>query len=131
MSEHPNAALLRKGYAAFGSGDMATVDALFADDVVWHVAGRSPIAGEHKGKEQVFGTFFAALGERSGGTFTIELDYIVADDAHAVAMVRHSASHGGRTLATRDVDVYTIRDGRIVEAWSTGFDPYENDAFWA
>lgn len=131
MSEHPNVALLRSGYAAFASGDLAILDALFADDVVWHVAGRSPLAGVYKGKEQLFGGFFGALAERSGGTFTVDVDHIVADDEHAVAVVGHQASHLGRTLATRDVDTFTIRDGRIVEAWSTSFDPYESDEFWA
>lgn len=50
MSEHPNVALLRSGYAAFATGDMATLDALFADDVVWHVAGRNRLAGAYKGR---------------------------------------------------------------------------------
>jgi ketosteroid isomerase-like protein len=71
MSEHPNATLLRAGYDAFATGDMAALDALFADDVVWHVAGRSPLSGEHKGKGEVFGTFFAGLAERSGGSFSV------------------------------------------------------------
>jgi uncharacterized protein len=43
MAEHPNATLIRKGYAAFATGDMATLDALFANDVVWTVAGQGPM----------------------------------------------------------------------------------------
>ena len=131
MTEHQNAELLRNGYAAFGKGDMAAVDALFADDIVWHVAGRNPLSGEHRGKDEVFGRFFAGLAERSGGSFAITVDFLVADDEHAVAMVRHQASHNGRTLSTREIDTYRIRDGRVVEAWSASFDPYENDEFWA
>jgi len=32
-----NASLVRRGYAAFSTGDMATLSELFADDAVWHV----------------------------------------------------------------------------------------------
>ena len=57
MADHPNLELLRRGYAAYGSGDMDTINELFADDVVWHVAGRNPLSGDYNGKEQVFGFF--------------------------------------------------------------------------
>ena len=41
---HPNEDLLRRGYDAFGTGDMETLAALLADDIVWHfpAATRSP-----------------------------------------------------------------------------------------
>jgi hypothetical protein len=39
MAEHPNVELLRKGYAAFDAGDMQTVGAVLADDVVSHAPG--------------------------------------------------------------------------------------------
>ena len=63
---HPNEDLVRRGFAAFGTGDMATLGELFADDIVWHIGGRSPIAGDYKGKDEVFG-FFAQLAQRAGG----------------------------------------------------------------
>lgn len=68
MTDHANVDLVRRGYQAFGSGDMATLDALFADDVVWHVAGRSSMAGDFTGKAAVFGQF-GQLMERTGGSF--------------------------------------------------------------
>ena len=52
---HPNEDLVRRGFTAFGTGDIATLGELFADNIVWHVGGRSPITGDYKGKEQVFG----------------------------------------------------------------------------
>lgn len=53
MAVHPNAQVLREGYEAFSTGDMDTLNRLFADDVVWHEGGRNPLSGEYKGKEQV------------------------------------------------------------------------------
>jgi ketosteroid isomerase-like protein len=54
---HPNEELTRRGYAAFATGDMVALDELFADDVIWHVGGRSPLSGDYKGKEAVFAMF--------------------------------------------------------------------------
>jgi len=53
MADHPNAALLRKGYDAFAKGDTATLTDLFSEDVVWHLPGRNLISGEHKGRDAV------------------------------------------------------------------------------
>jgi len=131
MAEHANAELIRQGYAAFGTGDMATLDALFTNDVVWVVAGRSPLAGTYTGKADVFGKFFAGLGERSGGSLSIEIETVVADDDHVVVLTRHTAAHAGRTLDARNIDYYLLRDGQVAEARSTGFNVYENDAFYA
>jgi ketosteroid isomerase-like protein len=33
---HPNEDLVRRGYDAFGSGDMQTLRELFHPDIVWH-----------------------------------------------------------------------------------------------
>ena len=48
MSEHPNAARLRRGHEAFSSGDMDTLTELIAEDTVWHWPGKSPISGVSK-----------------------------------------------------------------------------------
>ncbi len=42
MADHPNAARLREGYEAFASGDVTALREMFADDVVWHIAGEHP-----------------------------------------------------------------------------------------
>ena len=40
-----NAALIRRAYQAFAAGDIPTVLSLLADDISWHVPGRSPLSG--------------------------------------------------------------------------------------
>jgi ketosteroid isomerase-like protein len=69
---HPNEDLVRRGFAAFGTGDIAALRELLADDTVWHVGGRSPLTGDYKGKDEVLG-FFAQLAERAGGTFRVDV----------------------------------------------------------
>jgi ketosteroid isomerase-like protein len=120
---------MRSGYAAFAKGDMATLTELFSPDVVWHLSGNNQLAGEHRGRDAVFATF-AKTVSLSGGTFNIELHDVIANDEHAVALTRASASHQGRTLASSDVDVFHLKDGQVTEMWSFSGDPAANDAFW-
>ena len=52
-SMHPNERLLRQEYEARAGRDDTSLADLFADDIVWHVPGRSTISGDYRGKEQV------------------------------------------------------------------------------
>ena len=47
MSAEDNAALLRRVLDAFKEGDMETVSGAFAEDAVWHLPGKSQLAGDH------------------------------------------------------------------------------------
>lgn len=127
---HPNEELLRKGYAAFANADLETIQNLFADDIVWHVAGRSQIAGDYKGKDEVFG-FLAKVITLSEGTFKIDLHDCLANDDHAVAITQATATRGGRTADFRGVTVYHVRDGKVTEAITVPRDPYLEDDFWS
>ncbi len=130
MAEHPNVALLRKGYEAFAKGDTATLTELFSENVVWHVAGSNPISGEHRGRDAVF-AFFAKVTQLSGGTFKIELHDVLANDEHAVALTRGTASRQGRQLNSLDTAVYHMRNGKVTEAWSFAQDQRVTDEFWS
>lgn len=39
-----NAALIKGGYDAFARGDIPGALAIFAEDILWHVPGRGPLA---------------------------------------------------------------------------------------
>jgi PPOX class probable F420-dependent enzyme len=72
---HPNACLLEAFYqaqAAFyaGGDDTTALRGLLADDIVWHVPGRSPIAGHYHGHQEVLGYFAArpCQGDLPGAT---------------------------------------------------------------
>ena len=127
---HPNVNLLRAGYDAFGKGDMEAVRKLFSPNIIWHVAGRSPLAGTYKGIDEVFG-FFAEIVRQSEGTFQIELHDVIANDQHAIAMTVDRAQREGKTLHASGVGVYHIAGGAVTEAWFTSQDPYAEDEFWA
>ena len=127
---HPNEDLLRKGYAAFGEGDLDTVMGLFADDIKWHVPGRNPLAGDYSGKEEV-GAFLGRAMELTNGTFRVDVHDLLANDDHGVALVHLTAERDGKSLDSNDVHVWHIRDGRATEQWIHPGDQYAADEFWS
>jgi len=130
MADHPNLDLMRRGYAAYTSGDLQTISQLFADDVVWRVSGRSPLSGDYTGKEQVFG-FFGKLQELSDGTSRVEVHDLLADDDHGVAIVTQSGTRNGRNYEGRVTHVLHLRDGKVTEFWDAYVDQYTADEFWS
>jgi uncharacterized protein len=129
MSEHPNADLLRRGYTAFQNGDLDTVRSLFASDIVWHVPGASHLAGDYRGVDDTIALFVRQF-EESGGTFQVELHDVVANDEHAVALAKFSASKGGASMAENYVHVAHIAGGKLTESWIVGDNQAKVDAFW-
>ncbi len=127
---HPNEDLVRRGFAAFGTGDIAALRELLADDTVWHVGGRSPLTGDYKGKDEVFG-FFAQLAERAGGTFRVDVHDVVANDEHVVALVKGTAERDGKTLNDNGAQVFHVQGGKVTEQWFHPGDQHASDELWS
>ena len=131
MTEHPNIDRARRGYAAFGSGDLATLSELIADDAVWHAQGVGPLSGDYHGRDQVFG-FFGRLAEETGGTFRLDVHDILANDEHTAVLATLTASRGGKSIEVPVVNVsHNDGNGRITEFWTSTTDPQAALDFWA
>jgi ketosteroid isomerase-like protein len=129
MGHEQNLEFLRKGYDAFEKGDIDTVMTTFADDVVGHVAGKSQLAGDYKGKQEVMG-LFAKLMEISGGTFKEEVHDILANETHGVALSTTTARRDGKTLSLKTLEVHHIENGKITEFWAWSEDQDADAQFW-
>jgi len=127
---HRNEELVRRGYEAFSKGDTDTLREVFADTIVFHQPGRSPLAGDYHGIDEVLG-YFAKIAQLSGGTFRAVLHDVLADHEHAVGLHTAEAERGGRHHSGRVALVIHVRDDKITEAWAHGFDLYADDAFWS
>ena len=127
---HSSEELVRRGYDAFSKGDVETLRKVFANDVVFHQAGRSPLAGDYHGIDEVLG-FFQKLSERSDGTFRVTLHDVLANHEHAVGLHTAEGERLGRHLRSRVALVVHVRHEKINEAWAYGYDLYADDAFWA
>jgi len=130
MAEHPNVALLRKGYEAFAKGDLDTLRGLFADDIVWHSPGNNILSGDYKGHEEVFG-FFGRIVQETGGKFSNDIHDVLANDEHAAVMVNVHAERNGKTLDAPAVHIFHVNGGKVGEFWAFGQDSNELDAFWS
>jgi len=130
MTDHPNVSRMRDGYVAFGKGDLAALEDLFTEDVVWHVAGRSPLAGTYEGRTAVF-EFFGRVLELTEGSLRIEPLTLLADDHYGCAPVRVTAHRGDRHLDVMNLQASRLVDGRVTEFWDTTTDPEATDAFYA
>jgi len=127
---HPNEDRIREGFGAFQQGDLGKVKDFFADDVVWHVPGKSPLAGTYKGKEEVLG-FFAKTMEMTGGTFSIDVHDVLANDEHGTALITTRGEREGRSLTNNAVQVFHLEGGLVKESWVHPEDMYAVDAFWS
>lgn len=126
---HPNAALLRRAYDAQARGDLDSYLAQLTDDFVLHVVGRSQIAGEYRGKDEVR-RHFREIGELSGGTFRTEVHDVTASDEHAVGLVNAHADRDGTRVELPRIHIWHVRDGRLSELWLHPLDQEAFDAYW-
>ena len=113
---HPNEELLRNGYAAFATGDMETVAALFSPDITWHNGGANAISGDYRGHENVF-AMFGKMMETTGGTFRLDIHDILANDTHGVVLVTAQAIRDGQDVSVREVNIWHLADGKATEFW--------------
>ena len=128
MDEHRNVALIRKGYGAFGTGDMGTLGELIASDVVWHSAGNNPLSGDYAGQEATFG-LFAKFFEVTAGDMAQEIHAVLADDEHGVALLKqHIGRPDGRSYDGNEVHVFHLKDGKVTEFWVFSDDQAAADA---
>ncbi|MGI8778395.1 MAG: nuclear transport factor 2 family protein [Acidimicrobiales bacterium] len=127
---HPDAELIRRGYEAFGRGEIPAVLAQFNDDIVWHVGGRNLVSGDYHGHDGVV-AFFTKLMELSAGTFELNVHDITASDGHVIAIVDLSARRDGRPWENNGVHVWHLADGKVAEFRAIAVDPYLDDEFWS
>ena len=126
--EHPNAALVRRVFAAFGKDPMA-VSAAFSRDIVWRVPGTTVMSGEYRGRRDVVG-FLRRTGLETGGTYRSRLHTVFADDDWAVAIYRASGRRNGIDLDIDQALVMRVADGLISDVTAVPLDAAFG-RFWA
>lgn len=127
--EHPNGALLRRVYEAFGRGDMDELMGTFSEDILWHEAGRNPLSGHYKGKDEVL-AHLGKIMELSGGTFRIDVHDILASDEHVVVLAREHAERQGKRHPGNTAHLWHVRGGNVTEFWFLPEDQHAIDDFW-
>jgi uncharacterized protein len=127
-SEHPNAALVRRVFAAFGKDAMA-ISAALARDVVWRVPGHTVMSGEYRGRREVV-EFLRCTGFETGGTYRSRLHTVFANEDWAVAIYRATGSRNGIDLDVDQALVIRIVGGLWQEVTAAPLDS-AFEQFWA
>jgi len=126
-----NAEILGAAYDALAAGDVAAVLAVLSDGITWHIPGRNPLSADYTGHDEVI-TFFQALGERSAGTFSLDVhDILDNGDDKVVALVTENAERHGARLTDPAVHVWRFADGKATSFRCYTADDHEQDTFWS
>jgi len=126
---HPNAELIERTFGAFGREPIVVARTL-ADDVVWRVPGANAMSGEYRGRDEVL-KFLRQTFILTDRTYRTELQYVVADDARAVAVYRARGEREGRSLDIDQALFCEVRDGRLADVTAVPFDFVAFERFWA
>ena len=129
MAEHPNVSILQKGYAAFQSGDLDTVRALFTDDIEWHLPGNNRFSGTRRGVDNVLALFLEQMQE-TDGTFKVQVHDILANDEHGVVLATVSGKRNGKELEDHYTQTCHMKAGKMSQSWIFGEHQDKVDDFW-
>jgi ketosteroid isomerase-like protein len=94
-----------------------------------HIPGRSRIAGEYHGKDDMR-RHFREIKELSRGTFRTRIHDVLASDEHVVGVVDASADKDGVVVELPRVHVWHVRDGKLSELFLHPSDQHAFDAYW-
>jgi ketosteroid isomerase-like protein len=118
---------MRRYLAHVQAGDWDTAFGMFSDDVVLHVPGRSPLAGERRGRQAAMDYIETARALSHGMDVEVELVDMLVSEERVALVVRERFGRDGGDVEIRRANVYTVRGGEIVEVWIFEADQYAVD----
>lgn len=128
---HPQVVRTREFLDALARGEPEHLAAFFADDVMWHVAGATPLSGDHLGRDGLV-AYFARDREEGIGALRREPATIIANDRHVAVFARVRGERGGRRLDVELAEMLAVgADGLWAEYWALVDDQRSVDAFWS
>src|SRR5215213_9105664 len=120
---------IRRGYKAFGQGDMETFRAIYTPDVVQSQPGNNQTSGDYNGVDNVLG-FYGQLFELSGGTLSVELKSVSSEGDKVVSVHHAKAEREGMTLDADETIEFTFAGDKISRLDVRYADQTAEDAFW-
>jgi ketosteroid isomerase-like protein len=113
----------RRAYDALLAKNMDGVLANMSDDIVIHIPGSRPLAGEFRGHE---GTMEFTKASRAA---TDDGEHITVTEILGEVAIK--AARGGTKLDDPTIHFLRIVDGKIAEFWLYPWDLESTDAFWS
>lgn len=125
-----NLALVKRGYEAFGAGDMTTLMELYHPDAAFYTMSHDAADGSYRGRDAVF-AFFGELLDVSEGTFRVVPLAMAAAGDRVFVLQELGGKHQERSLQEQSVMIFTIDNG-LVREMREFFAPDSGlEAFWS
>jgi uncharacterized protein len=121
---------LRRQREMYRGGETEPLLQLMAEDIVWHVPGTSPIAGDYRGRDAVLG-YFLARRALAGGSIAITKHDEMHDAEVLVQLADGQATLGGVEAIWRTAGVYRVEHDKVAEAWLVPLDEQEFTSAWS
>lgn len=124
---HIESNVLSRLHRAFNERDAEAARGLLAEDVVWHVPGRHPMAGTMTGRDQVWERYLAPIWDSPA---RVEDHAGLHHPAHDHVAVLHEVVHdfGDGERRLRGLEVARVRGGQVAERWEFEQDQEQVDA---
>ncbi len=130
LSSEGTSSVVRMLLESLAKRDAMAVEAVLAEDVVWHFPGQTGLlAGDHFGRQAVFEFLFKVV-ELTGDTFDLEVIDVLASEDRAAVLFRGHAKRSGRTLDNPTCLVLSIHNGTVTELWEYVWDLSHVEEFW-
>jgi len=124
--------LHRRQGAMYAGGSIDPVVELLTNDIVWHVPGKSPIAGDHRGVAQVT-DYFKRRRQLADSTMRMRPgEAMVADEAVA-QFVEGSAVIDRNRVSWKTMGIYRVDPERLLvdEVWLVPLNGDLFDRIWS
>lgn len=126
------AELHRRQGEMYAGGPVEPVVELLAEDIVWHVPGVSPIAGDHRGPAGVI-EYFERRRRLANETMRMHPGELVCEGEGVAQFVEGSAELDGEQVRWQTIGVYRVdaERRRIREVWLVPLDSALFDRIWS
>ena len=117
-------------YDALLAGDTSAAALVLDDASIFHVPGRSGLAGDYQGKEAILG-LFGRMVEYTHDTMRLGSPRLMARDGRVLVLQGHISATAARTQLDTDViHALSLRGDKIQEAWLFSLNQDDFDDFW-
>ena len=115
---------------AVQQGDQETIADLLHPEIQWHQPGKNRFSGTKNSSNEVF-QMVGGMFEISENTFALTDIKFLGLNGDTVASVLHfKASRPNAVLDVDNIDVYKVKDGKIVSATIYSDDIDQENSFW-
>lgn len=115
---------------ALGKGDIPAAFSFFSSDAKWHQPGTHQFSGIKNGPDEI-GKMIGGMMETTKGTFAIKPNGNLMVNGNFVVMpVQFSGRVENRNIDMTGVDLFEVKDERIVGVWLFSDNQEVEDTFW-